>query len=257
MVRKHTVYDWNSLILLQTSFMTQNMDEYIAKMSGHSEIVTSMRFTYNWSQCPETAASSSSRLLEAAFAGDQPLGAAAVEHKGQEVEQPPQEGDQYSGLRCAPWALESRWGMRRPKSVNPKRCWRCRRKRAWVQILSVCWSTATTLGKAAGESAWKVGHRGANKVAPFSMPLVFLGTLSPWHLCFPWRTSVLLPVSIYTAFHSSHKYLLHAYPVLLTLFMGFSRQEYWSGSPSLLQWTMFCQNSPPWLVHLGLEGFPW
>ena len=34
-------------------------------------------------------------------------------------------------------------------------------------------------------------------------------------------------------------------------FMGFSRQEYWSGLHSLLQWTTFCQNSPPWPVHLG------
>ena len=36
-------------------------------------------------------------------------------------------------------------------------------------------------------------------------------------------------------------------------FMGFSRQEYWSGlpfpSPVDLHWT-FCQNSPPWPVHL-------
>ena len=30
---------------------------------------------------------------------------------------------------------------------------------------------------------------------------------------------------------------------LFILFMGFSRQEYWSGLHSLLQWTMFCQNS--------------
>ena len=34
-------------------------------------------------------------------------------------------------------------------------------------------------------------------------------------------------------------------------FMGFSRQEYWSGLPFPSQWTTFCQNSPPWLVHLG------
>ena len=83
---------------------------------------------------------------------------------------------------------------------------------------------------------------------------------------------------------------------LSIVFLGFSRQEYWSGLPffspvdhvlselstmthpfwvalqgmafsycswgsqgkntevicdSLLQWTMFCQNSPPWLIHLG------
>ena len=64
------------------------------------------------------------------------------------------------------------------------------------------------------------------------------------------------------------------------LFMGFSRQEYWSGLPfpfqwttfnvciqwnlyslgrntgvgchALLQWTTFCQTSPPWPARLGL-----
>ena len=34
--------------------------------------------------------------------------------------------------------------------------------------------------------------------------------------------------------------------------MGFSRQEYWSDLPFLLQWTTFCQTSPPWPAHLGL-----
>ena len=33
--------------------------------------------------------------------------------------------------------------------------------------------------------------------------------------------------------------------------MGFSRQEYWSGLPFPLQRTTFCQNSPPFPVHLG------
>ena len=33
--------------------------------------------------------------------------------------------------------------------------------------------------------------------------------------------------------------------------MGFSRQEYWSGLPALLQWTTFCQTSPPWIMCLG------
>ena len=35
---------------------------------------------------------------------------------------------------------------------------------------------------------------------------------------------------------------------LFILFMGFSRQEYWSGLRSLLQWATFCQNSSPWLL---------
>ena len=35
------------------------------------------------------------------------------------------------------------------------------------------------------------------------------------------------------------------------LFMGFSRQEYWSGLPFPSQWTMLCQIPPPWPVCLG------
>ena len=43
---------------------------------------------------------------------------------------------------------------------------------------------------------------------------------------------------------------------LFVLFMGFSRQECWSGCHFLLQWTMFPQNSPanfPFYQHLLLE----
>ena len=38
---------------------------------------------------------------------------------------------------------------------------------------------------------------------------------------------------------------------LFILFMGFSRQEYWNGLHSILQWPMFCQNSPVWPICLG------
>ena len=44
---------------------------------------------------------------------------------------------------------------------------------------------------------------------------------------------------------------------LFILFMGFSRQEYWSGLHALLQWTTFCQNSPPWSIHLGWPYTAW
>ena len=44
---------------------------------------------------------------------------------------------------------------------------------------------------------------------------------------------------------------------LLMLFMGFSRQEYWSGLPFPLQWATFCQTSPPWPVHLGWPLTAW
>ena len=35
---------------------------------------------------------------------------------------------------------------------------------------------------------------------------------------------------------------------IFMLFMGFSKQEYWSGLPFPLQWPMFFQNSPPWPI---------
>ena len=44
---------------------------------------------------------------------------------------------------------------------------------------------------------------------------------------------------------------------LFILFMGFSRQEYWSGLPFPLQWTTFCQTSPPWPVCLGWIYMAW
>ena len=39
--------------------------------------------------------------------------------------------------------------------------------------------------------------------------------------------------------------------------MGFSRQEYWLVCHSLLQWTTFCQTSPPWPTHLGWPHRAW
>ena len=44
---------------------------------------------------------------------------------------------------------------------------------------------------------------------------------------------------------------------LLILFMGFSRQEYEVVCHSLLQWTTFCQTSPPWPDHLGWPHTAW
>ena len=43
----------------------------------------------------------------------------------------------------------------------------------------------------------------------------------------------------------------------LLLFMGFSRQEYWSGCHSLHQQTIFCWNSPPWPVCLSWPYMAW
>ena len=44
---------------------------------------------------------------------------------------------------------------------------------------------------------------------------------------------------------------------LLIRFMGFSGQEYWSGLPSLLQRTTFCQTPPPWPIRLGWPHTAW
>ena len=44
---------------------------------------------------------------------------------------------------------------------------------------------------------------------------------------------------------------------LFILFMGFSRQEYWSGLPFVLQWTTFCRNTSPWPVGLGWPYTAW
>jgi len=44
---------------------------------------------------------------------------------------------------------------------------------------------------------------------------------------------------------------------LFILFMGFSRQEYWSVYHSLLHWTTFCQTSPPWPARLGWPHMAW
>ena len=44
---------------------------------------------------------------------------------------------------------------------------------------------------------------------------------------------------------------------LFLLFMGFSRQEYWSGLPFPSPVDHNCQTSPPWPVHLGWPHTAW
>ena len=44
---------------------------------------------------------------------------------------------------------------------------------------------------------------------------------------------------------------------LFILFMCFSRQEYWSGFPFSSLVNTFCQNSPPWPIHLELPYTAW
>ena len=50
---------------------------------------------------------------------------------------------------------------------------------------------------------------------------------------------------------------LHTWGVHLSVSYLFSRQEYWSVCHSLLQWTTFCQNSPPWPIQLGWPYKAW
>ena len=47
------------------------------------------------------------------------------------------------------------------------------------------------------------------------------------------------------------------YFCLFILFMGFSRQEYWSGLSFPSPVTTFCQNSPQWPVHLQWPYTAW
>lgn len=49
----------------------------------------------------------------------------------------------------------------------------------------------------------------------------------------------------------------NARPCLFILFIGISRQECWIGLPFLLQWNVFCQNSPLWPVCLEWPCMPW
>ena len=44
---------------------------------------------------------------------------------------------------------------------------------------------------------------------------------------------------------------------LFLLFMGFLRQEFWSGLLFPIQWTTFCQTSPPWPDRLGWFHTAW
>ena len=54
------------------------------------------------------------------------------------------------------------------------------------------------------------------------------------------RALLLSPVTSTTGYC----FCFGSIPSFFLLFTGLSRQEYWSGLPSLLQWTTFCQTSP-------------
>lgn len=74
---------------------------------------------------------------------------------------------------------------------------------------------AATVGKAAGEYAWKPGYLGVGKVGvPSSMLLFLLGALSPSTSLLSLENPITLPVSAQLALHSCNTYLLSTYPVL-------------------------------------------
>ena len=75
--------------------------------------------------------------------------------------------------------------------------------------------------------------------------LILSGVISPWSLVACWAPTDLMSLSfIVLSFAFSY-------------FMGFSRPEYWILCHSLLQWTTFCKNSPPWPAHLGRPYTAW
>ena len=79
-----------------------------------------------------------------------------------------------------------------------------------------------------------------------SISSVFLELFLHWspiaYLALTNLRSSSFSVIIFLPFHTVHR---------------FSRQEYWSGLHSLLQWTTFYQNSPPRPVHLGWPYMAW
>ena len=73
-----------------------------------------------------------------------------------------------------------------------------------------------------------------------SIPSFFLEWFHHWSPLAYWAPTDL---------GSSSFSVLHV--CLFIVFMGFSRQEYEVVCHSLIQWTTFCQTSPPWPVCLG------
>ena len=80
----------------------------------------------------------------------------------------------------------------------------------------------------------------------FSIPSFFLELFLQWSSVAYWAPTDLR--------NSSFSVLSFC---LFILFMGFSRQEYWSGFHSLLQWTTFGQTSPPWPIRFGWPYTAW
>ena len=74
-------------------------------------------------------------------------------------------------------------------------------------------------------------------------PFILSGVISPWSPVAYWAPTDL----------GSSSFSILSF----CLFILFSRQECWSVCHSLLQWTTFCQTSPPWPTHLGWPHKAW
>ena len=79
-----------------------------------------------------------------------------------------------------------------------------------------------------------------------SIPSFFLELFLHWSLVAYWA-----PIDLGSSSFSILSFCL------FILFMGFSRQECWSGLPFPSQWTTFCQTSPPCPSHLGWPHMAW
>ena len=90
-------------------------------------------------------------------------------------------------------------------------------------------------------SIWPYFH---HQIHPHWAPFL----LGPSLLILSGAISLLFPSSILDTYQPGGSSSIVISFCLFILFMGFFRQEYWSSLPFPLQWTTFCQNSPPWPV---------
>ena len=262
---QETLYTIEILLFFFKLVLWPRMDEYIAKMFGHSEIVTSMKFTYDWSQCPETTASSSSMWAVRSPAAWSSTCWRSTPRSSSSRTQRIGRGVASPGRRpiprpemCSPSPGEQ-VGNEADEECEPEEVLKMPSKESLGPDLQ-CLLINGMLPLWARQLVSLPGKRDTEGLTEYSALLhapCFSGNPFPLTSLLSLENPCPASSLCYTAFRSPHMYLLHACPVLLTLFMGFSRQEYWSGSPSLPQWAMFCQSFPPWLIQFGLEGFPW
>ena len=100
------------------------------------------------------------------------------------------------------------------------------------------WEMFLLWDSACSENQWATSEK--DHFASFKLPSIWLSPISS-------KSSTPGTMSLLET---------HTCECLFILFTAFSRQE-WSGLHSLLEWTTFCQNSPPWPIHLGWPYMAW